>query len=73
MRWVLTEERAEGGDALAARARADPQWLAGFTRVAEGGGLVLYRKDPEVFATKSVIAAIAITDFVANTYGVFRT
>ena len=46
VRWVLTEERAEGGDVLAARAHADPQWLAGFTRVAEGGGLVLYKKTP---------------------------
>ncbi len=45
VRWILIEERAEGGDALAALARADPQWLAGFSRVAEGGGLVLYRED----------------------------
>ncbi len=47
VRWVLTEERAEGGDELAQRARADPAFLQGFTRVAEGGGLVLYRRrDP---------------------------
>jgi hypothetical protein len=45
VRWVLVEERAEGGDVLAARARSDPGFLSGFSRVAEGGGLVLYRRD----------------------------
>jgi hypothetical protein len=44
VRWVLIEERAEGGDMLAARAEADAGFLAGFTRAAEGGGLVLYRR-----------------------------
>jgi hypothetical protein len=42
--WILLEERAEGGDVLAARARQDPSFLAGFSRVAEGGGLALYRR-----------------------------
>jgi hypothetical protein len=46
VRWVLIEERAEGGDQLAAMAREDPTFLAGFTRVAEGGGLALYRRSP---------------------------
>jgi hypothetical protein len=46
VRWVLIEERAEGGDMLAARARADAAFLSGFTRVAEGGGLVLYHRPP---------------------------
>ncbi len=41
--WMLIEERAEGGDMLAAHARDDPAFVEGFTRVAEGGGLVLYR------------------------------
>lgn len=41
--WILIEERAEGGDMLAARVREDPAFVDGFTRVAEGGGLVLYR------------------------------
>jgi hypothetical protein len=41
--WILIEERAEGGDMLAARLRDDPTFVDGFTRVAEGGGLVLYR------------------------------
>ena len=44
VRWILTEERAEGGDVLAVRARNDPGFLDGFDRVAEGGGLVLYAR-----------------------------
>jgi hypothetical protein len=44
VRWVLIEEHAEGGDALAVRARTDPAFLEGFDRVAEGGGLALYEK-----------------------------
>ncbi len=47
--WILIEEHAEGGDMLAEHARANPRWLDGFTRVAEGAGLALYRrvqKDP---------------------------
>jgi hypothetical protein len=44
--WILIEERAEGGDMLAARARANPGYLAGYARVAEGGGVVLYRRHP---------------------------
>jgi len=42
VRWILIEEQAEGGDMLAARAREDREFLDGFTRVADGGGLVLY-------------------------------
>lgn len=43
VRWIVIEEKAEGGDALFHRARENPQWLRGFTRVAEGGGVALYR------------------------------
>jgi hypothetical protein len=42
---VLIEEEAEGGDMLASRARAHLPFLDGFSRVAEGGGLALYRRD----------------------------
>jgi hypothetical protein len=42
--WVLIEEVAEGGDMLATRARHHPGYLAAFARVAEGGGVALYRK-----------------------------
>jgi hypothetical protein len=43
--WVLVEELAEGGDVLAARAREYPAFLRAFTRVAEGGGVALYRRN----------------------------
>ncbi len=43
VRWILIEEVAEGGDMLAARARDDPRFLAGFQRVCSGGGVALYR------------------------------
>ena len=46
VRWVMVEEQAEGGDMLAIRLRSQPDYLAGFTRVAEGGGLALYRRRP---------------------------
>ncbi len=42
VRWILIEEVAEGGDMLAERARREPAFLAGFTRVCDGGGVVLY-------------------------------
>lgn len=42
--WILIEERAEGGDVLASRARESPAFLAAFTRVAAGGGVALYRR-----------------------------
>jgi hypothetical protein len=41
--WILVEEVSEGGDVLATRAREKPSFLDGFTRVAEGGGVALYR------------------------------
>jgi hypothetical protein len=42
VRWILIEELAEGGDVLAARAKVHPEFLSGFTRMAEGGGVALY-------------------------------
>lgn len=42
--WILIEESAEGGDMLAQRAREDAAFLAGFDRVAEGGGVALYQR-----------------------------
>jgi hypothetical protein len=42
--WVLIDESAERGDVLAATARENPAWLAGFSRVCEGGGVALYRR-----------------------------
>jgi hypothetical protein len=46
VRWVLVEEQAEGGDMLAVLARQRPAFLGGYERVAEGGGVVLYRRHP---------------------------
>jgi hypothetical protein len=43
--WVLVEEKAEGGDLLAVRAREDPHFLDGYSRACAGAGLVLYRRD----------------------------
>lgn len=43
VRWVAIEERAEGGDVLFQAAAARSDFLAGFERVAEGGGVALYR------------------------------
>jgi hypothetical protein len=43
--WVLIEEKAEGGDMLARRAREHPHFLDGYSRVCEGAGLALYRRD----------------------------
>ena len=42
--WVLIEETAEGGDMLAVRARLNPRFLRGFSRICEGGGVALYRR-----------------------------
>jgi hypothetical protein len=43
VKWVVIEEHAEGGDALFQAAARDPRFLEGFERVAEGGGVALYR------------------------------
>ncbi len=44
--WVAVEERAEGGDAVYQRAQSSLDFLKGFERVAEGGGVALYRATP---------------------------
>jgi hypothetical protein len=41
--WIAIEEKAEGGDALFLEAKRHAAFLDGFTRVAEGGGVALYR------------------------------
>ncbi|HEY7289003.1 MAG TPA: hypothetical protein VH583_04130 [Vicinamibacterales bacterium] len=43
--WLLIEEKAEGGDMLAQIARERPAFLAGYSRVCEGAGLALYRRN----------------------------
>src|SRR4029077_18878717 len=42
--WMLVEEVAEGGDVLAEHGRRDPAFTRGMTRVCEGGGVALYRR-----------------------------
>jgi hypothetical protein len=42
--WILIEEKAEGGDMLAHRARERPSFLDGYERTCEGAGLVLYKR-----------------------------
>jgi hypothetical protein len=44
VRWILFEERAEGGDMLTALRREHPEFVDGFERVCEGGGVALYRR-----------------------------
>jgi hypothetical protein len=44
--WLLIEEKAEGGDMLAKTARENPGFLDGFSRVCEGAGVALYRRQP---------------------------
>ena len=47
VRWVAIEESAEGGDIIFHQARQNFLYLAGFERVAEGGGVGLYRAIPD--------------------------
>jgi hypothetical protein len=42
--WVLIEEQAEGGDDLFKLRQSSPEFLRGFVRVCEGGGVALYRR-----------------------------
>ena len=42
--WILIEEKAEGGDMLARRAREHPSFLDGYMRVCEGAGMALYKR-----------------------------
>jgi len=42
--WMLIEEKAEGGDMLAARSREHPAFLQGYSRVCEGAGVALYER-----------------------------
>jgi len=46
--WVLIEEKAEGGDMLYKRARENPEFLQGFSRVCEGGGVALYERQNRI-------------------------
>jgi hypothetical protein len=41
----MIEEQAEGGDSLFRQRQRSERFLAGFERVAEGGGVALYRRN----------------------------
>jgi len=43
--WMLVEEQSEGGDVLAQRIRRHDTFTRGMTKVCEGGGVSLYRRD----------------------------
>jgi hypothetical protein len=41
---MLVEEQAEGGDLLARRVRDSPRFVSAFSRVCEGGGVALFKR-----------------------------
>ena len=43
--WMLVEEESEGGDVLAQRIRRHDTFTRGMTKVCEGGGVSLYKRD----------------------------
>lgn len=43
--WMLVEEQSEGGDVLAERVGRHDGFTRGMTKVCEGGGVSLYRRD----------------------------
>jgi len=50
--WVLIEEKAQGGDLLARRAREHPHFLDGYSRVCEGAGVALYERQNRMLNVK---------------------
>jgi len=50
--WLMIEEKAEGGDVLAKKAREHPQFLDGYSRVCEGAGVVLYERQNRMLNVK---------------------
>jgi hypothetical protein len=50
--WLLIEEKAQGGDMLAKRAREHPEFLSGYSRVCEGAGVALYERQNRTLNVK---------------------
>jgi hypothetical protein len=46
--WLLIEEKAQGGDMLYKRARENPEFLRGFSRICEGAGVALYERQNRI-------------------------
>jgi len=51
--WMLVEEVAEGGDVLAEHVRRDPAFTRGMTRICEGGGVALYKRQSRPTTSQS--------------------
>jgi hypothetical protein len=45
--WMLVEEQSEGGDILARRIRQDATFAQGMTRICDGGGVALYKRESQ--------------------------
>ena len=50
--WLLIEEKAQGGDMLAKRAREHPDFLSGYSRICEGAGVALYERQNRTLNVK---------------------
>ena len=50
--WLLIEEKAQGGDVLAKRAREYPHFLDGYSRLCEGAGMALYERQNRMLNVK---------------------
>jgi hypothetical protein len=50
--WLLIEEKAQGGDMLAKRAREHPGFLEGYSRICEGAGVALYERQNRMLNVK---------------------
>jgi hypothetical protein len=44
VKWIVVEEKAEGGDALYWQGRYDPRFFDHYDRVAQGGNVALYER-----------------------------
>ncbi len=44
--WLIVDERIDRGDALFWQGQHNPMYFSGYTRIAEGGGVALYRRKP---------------------------
>ena len=44
VKWIVVEEKAEGGDVLYWEGKLDPRFFAGYQRVAQGGNVALYQQ-----------------------------
>ena len=43
--WLVVDERTDRGDALFWQGQHNPSYFSGYARLAEGGGVALYRRE----------------------------